>query len=124
VVDDEPVIVRMLQQALERLGYRITGFSVSREALAAFKKNPKQFDLVLADMSMPGMNGEQLAREMVRIRPDIPVIICTGFSERLNRDIAADLGIKGLLLKPVILSDLADMVRRVLDGADELVEIA
>jgi PAS domain S-box-containing protein len=124
VVDDEPVIVRMLQQALERLGYRITGFSVSREALAAFKKNPRQFDLVLADMSMPGMNGEQLAQEMVRIRPDIPVIICTGFSERLNRDIAADLGIKGLLLKPVILSDLADMVRRVLDGADELVEIA
>lgn len=74
-------------------------------------------------MSMPGMNGEQLTREMVRIRPDIPVIICTGFSERVNRDIAADLGIKGLLLKPVTLSDLADMVRRVLDGTDELVEI-
>jgi signal transduction histidine kinase/CheY-like chemotaxis protein len=123
LVDDESVIVGLQQQALERLGYRITGFSVSREALAAFKKNPKQFDLVLADMSMPGMNGEQLAQEMVRIRPDIPVIICTGFSERLNRDIAADLGIKGLLLKPVILSDLARVVRRVLDGADELVEI-
>jgi signal transduction histidine kinase/ActR/RegA family two-component response regulator len=123
LVDDESVIVGLQQQALERLGYRITGFSVSREALAAFKKNPKQFDLVLADMSMPGMNGEQLAQEMVRIRPDIPVIICTGFSERLNRDIAADLGIKSLLLKPVILSDLARVVRRVLDGADELVEI-
>ncbi len=124
VVDDEPVIVEMLQQALERLGYRVTGFSASMEALAAFRQNPAGFDLVLADMAMPGMNGEQLVREMTAVCPDIPVIICTGFSERLNRDIAADLGIKGLLLKPVILSDLADMVRRVLDGAGELVEIA
>jgi CheY-like chemotaxis protein len=124
VVDDEPVIVQMLQQALERLGYRITGFTASMEALSAFRQNPAGFDLVLADMAMPKMNGEHLAIEITAVRPDIPVIICTGFSERLNRDIAADLGIKGLLLKPVILSDLADMVRRVLDGADELVEIA
>jgi signal transduction histidine kinase/ActR/RegA family two-component response regulator len=122
VVDDEPVIVEMLQHALERLGYRVTGFTASMDALTAFRKNPQQFDLVLADMSMPRMNGEHLVREMTAVRPDIPVIICTGFSERLNRDTAGSLGIKGLLLKPVILSDLARVVRRVLDGADELVE--
>jgi PAS domain S-box-containing protein len=122
VVDDEPVIVEMLQHALERLGYRVTGFTASMDALTAFRKNPRQFDLVLADMSMPKMNGEHLVREMTAVRPDIPVIICTGFSERLNRDTAGSLGIKGLLLKPVILSDLARVVRRVLDGADELVE--
>jgi CheY-like chemotaxis protein len=124
VVDDEPVIVQMLQQALERLGYRVTGFTVSMEALSAFQQNPAGFDLVLADMAMPKMNGEHLVREMTAVRPDIPVIICTGFSERLNRDTAASLGIRGLLLKPVILSDLARVVRRVLDGADELVETA
>jgi PAS domain S-box-containing protein len=123
VVDDEPVIVQMMQQALERLGYRVTGFTASMEALAAFRQNSAGFDLVLADMAMPKMNGEYLVQEMKVIRPDIPVIICTGFSERLNRDTAATLGIKGLLLKPVILSDLADMVRRVLDGTEELVEI-
>ncbi len=122
VVDDEPVIVEMLQHALERLGYRVTGFTASMDALTAFRKNPRQFDLVLADMSMPKMNGEHLVREMTAVRPDIPVIICTGFSERLNRDTAGSLGIKGLLLKPVILSDLARVARRVLDGADELVE--
>jgi CheY-like chemotaxis protein len=94
------------------------------DALTAFRKNPRQFDLVLADMSMPRMNGEHLVREMTAVRQDIPVIICTGFSERLNRDTAASLGIKGLLLKPVILSDLARVVRRVLDGPGDLVETA
>jgi PAS domain S-box-containing protein len=124
LVDDEPVIVEMLQHALERLGYRVTGFTASMDALTAFRKNPQQFDLVLADMSMPRMNGEHLVREMTAVRQDIPVIICTGFSERLNRDTAASLGIKGLLLKPVILSDLARVVRRVLDGPGDLVETA
>lgn len=124
VVDDEPVIVEMLQHALERLGYRVTGFTASVVALAAFRQNPAGFDLVVADMSMPGMNGEYLVREMTVVRPDIPVIICTGFSERMDTDTAARLGIRGLLLKPVILSDLAGVVRRVLDGAGEQVETA
>lgn len=122
LVDDEPVIVQMQHQILGHLEYQVTGFTSSAEALAAFQKHPEQFDLVLTDMSMPGMNGEQLAREITAVRPDIPVIICTGFSDRLNREIAASIGIKGLLLKPVVMSDMARMVRRILDGADDLGE--
>ena len=89
----------------------------SLEALEVFKAQPNSFELIVSDMTMPGMTGDQLARELIAIRPGIPIIICTGFSERLNREKAASLGVKGFLMKPVIKAEMAKMVRKVLDEA-------
>ncbi len=117
VVDDEAAVLRMVRQVLERLGYRVTAHLRSIDALDAFRANPDGFDLVITDMTMPIMTGERLAEEMMRIEPDIPIIICTGFSERINREKAEAIGVKGLLMKPISKFDIGKMVRSVLDSA-------
>jgi PAS domain S-box-containing protein len=119
LVDDEPSIVHLEKQMLERLGYRITSFTGSKDALAAFETDPSQFDLVLTDMNMPHLNGMQLAKKLIAARPDIPIIICTGFSERTNITKIEASGIRGLLMKPVGMMDLAHKVREVLDEMKE-----
>ena len=122
LVDDEEPIVHLEKQLLERLGYKVTMRVNSLEALEAFKANPDAYDLILTDMTMPNMTGDQLARKLIAIRPDIPIIICTGFSERINKDMAKAMGIKGFLMKPVVKSEMARMVRKVLDetkGVDQ-----
>jgi CheY-like chemotaxis protein len=119
VVDDEEPIVRLERQMLERLGYRTTSRVSAVDALEAFKSNPDAYDMVITDMTMPNMTGDRLAKELMKIRPNIPVIICTGFSERINQEKAAHLGIKGFLMKPVVRSDLAGMIREVLDTATD-----
>jgi CheY-like chemotaxis protein len=116
LVDDEEAVVRLEKQMLERLGYNATTRVNSLEALEAFKANSDLFDLVVSDMTMPNMTGDQLARELIAIRPDIPIIICTGFSERINQEKAAAIGVKGFLMKPIVKSEMANMVRKVLDG--------
>ncbi|MBI9084637.1 MAG: PAS domain S-box protein [Desulfobacterales bacterium] len=116
LVDDEEPIVRLEKQMLERLGYKVTSRVSSLEALEAFRANPDSFDLVITDVTMPNMTGDQLARELLSIKPGLPVIICTGFSERISRDKAAAIGIKGFLMKPIVKSDMAQMVRNVLDA--------
>ncbi len=118
LVDDEKPIVHLEKQMLERLGYHTTCFTSSRSALAAFKTDPTRFDLVITDMNMPHVTGMQLAKELIALRADICIIICTGFSERINKEKAAAIGIKGFLMKPVIRSKLAAMVRQVLDGTE------
>jgi len=115
VVDDEQPIVSLEKQMLERLGYQITCFSGSMDALAAFTADPARFDLVITDMSMPHLTGMQLAGELVAVRPDIPIILCTGFSEKINGKKAEIPGIRGVLMKPVGMKDLAQKVREVLD---------
>ena len=116
LVDDEAAVVRLEKQMLERLGYRVTAHINSLEALADFRNDPGRFDLVLTDMTMPNMTGEQLAKKLKRIRPSIPVAICTGFSERLSKEKAVDMGIDRFLMKPVARSEMAHMVRELLDG--------
>jgi PAS domain S-box-containing protein len=115
LVDDEEPILRMEQMMLERLGYQVTTRMSSPDALAAFKANPGNFDLVISDRGMPNMTGDQLAGELISIRPEIPVIICSGFCDENNEKRSMDLGIKGFLKKPVTTGDLAEMVRKVLD---------
>ena len=116
-VDDEEAIAKLGKQMLERLGYKVTIRVSSLEALEVFKTKPNSFDLVISDMTMPQLTGDQLARELMAIRPDIPIIICTGFSERINQEKAASIGAKGFLMKPIVRSQLAAMVRNVLDKA-------
>ncbi len=117
LVDDDPVIANLEKQLLERLGYKVTMRVNSLEALELFKNKPEFFDLVISDMTMPNMTGDQLAREIMAIRADVQIIICTGFSERLNQEKAAIIGAKGLLMKPIVKSELAAIVRQVLDAA-------
>lgn len=116
LVDDEEANVRLIKRNLEHLGYRVTARVNSLEALEAFRANPDAFDLVFTDMTMPNMTGTQLANELTKIRPDIPILLCTGFSECISRDSAEAVGIKGFLMKPVAKSELAYKVREVLDA--------
>jgi CheY-like chemotaxis protein len=122
LVDDEEAIAKLERQMLERLGYKVTMRVNSLEALEAFKFNPDLFDLVISDMTMPQMTGDRFAHELIAIRPDIPIIICTGFSERLNQEKAANLGVKGILMKPIVKEEMATMVRNALDEAKEMAQ--
>jgi PAS domain S-box-containing protein len=114
VVDDEEQIVRMTQQMLERLGYHVTARTSSIETLEAFRAAPDKFDLVITDMTMPNMTGVHLTQKLIEIRPDIPVIICTGFSEKISERKAKTMGIRGYVMKPVVRSELAKKIREVL----------
>jgi len=114
LVDDEEVIVVMQKQMLERLGYHVTTRTGSIEALEAFKNNPDKFDLIITDMAMPNMTGIQLAQEIKNLKADIPIIICTGFSEQLTDESWQALGINGYVMKPVIIRELAGTIRNVL----------
>jgi len=115
LVDDEVQIVRMEQQMLERLGYHVTVRTSSIEALEAFRAVPDKFDLVITDMTMPNMTGVELAKKIIEIRPDIPMIICTGFSEKISEHKAIAMGIRGYVMKPAVKRELAKKIRKVLD---------
>jgi PAS domain S-box-containing protein len=119
VVDDEAAIVRLQKQTLERLGYHATVRTSSIEALEAFRAAPEAFDVVITDMAMPNMTGDQLARKITAIRPDTPILLCTGFSEKLSPAEAERIGIRGVLLKPVLKSDMAAALRKALAPAPD-----
>jgi CheY-like chemotaxis protein len=101
---------------LQHLGYQVVKATSGQEALAIFRKKPEQFDMVLTDMTMPDMTGDTLSRELLKIRPDIPVILCTGYSEKIDAVEARQIGIRAFVLKPLTLGQLAQTVREVLDG--------
>ncbi|MDQ1271022.1 MAG: Histidine kinase [Thermodesulfobacteriota bacterium] len=113
-VDDEPSMVDIGELILTQLGYHVTIRTSGIEALEAFKSNPDKFDLVLTDMTMPRMTGEKLAKEILSIRKEIPIIICTGFSSAMTEEKALEIGVKGLLMKPFIFSELAGVIHNVL----------
>lgn len=115
VVDDDPQLVELARECLGRLGYRVAAFTSSLEALAAFRAD-RGFDLVVSDVTMPHMDGVALARELRALRPDVPILLLTGWSERLDADTASALGVE-LLGKPVSPADLSRAVRRWLDAA-------
>jgi PAS domain S-box-containing protein len=114
-VDDEKALVDLGHQMLERLGYDVTTRTSSIEALELFISQPPKFDLVITDMTMPNMTGDELARKLMAIRSDISVILCTGYSERISKEKAQAIGIREFVLKPIIMSELAVTVRKVLD---------
>lgn len=115
LVDDEEGILTMEKLALERLGYQVASRTNGVEALEAFKAAPDKFNLVITDMAMPNMPGDKLAIALIKIRPNIPILLCTGFSETMTEAKIKFLGIKGVLLKPIIIKDLAKKIRDVLD---------
>jgi PAS domain S-box-containing protein len=116
LVDDEAPIVRMCGQILERLGYTVTTKTNSIEALELFHSDPNGFDLVITDMTMPNMTGDRLAAAVMQIRPEIPVILWTGFSRKISDEAVKQIGIKALVYKPMAKADLAKTIRQVLDA--------
>ncbi len=115
IVDDEPSLVKLVKQMLERQGYEVVGKTSSIEALKLFHEEPDKYDLVITDMAMPDMTGDQLAQGLIRIRPTIPVIVCTGYSDRMDEGKAMKSGIAAYARKPLVKTDLLNTVRRVLD---------
>ncbi len=114
--DDEYFQVDLGKKIFGRLGYEVVAETNSLKALELFRKNPDGFDLVITDMIMPDLPGDKLAKELIAIRPDIPIIICTGYSEQLEAEKAESLGLKAIVMKPLLIQDLAKTVREVLDG--------
>jgi len=113
-LDDEPALVSIGKEFLERLGYEVVTETSSQAALAVFTRQPERFDLVITDRTMPGMTGERFAQELRRIRPDIPIILCSGFRHPLNEEEARAIGIGAFLMKPFMLRELGETVRTVL----------
>lgn len=114
-VDDEKILVDVGQQMLERLGYEVVTRISSIDALELFSDQPYRFDLVITDMTMPQLTGEKLAKRLMEIRRDIPVILCTGYSELISDEKAKNIGIQAFIMKPLVLRELAKTVRNVLD---------
>ncbi len=118
-IDDEPAIIRLSCRMLERLGYTMTTLTSSTEALAMFRKSPDRFDLVITDLTMPLMTGDALTRKLLKIRPDIPIILCTGYSEKISPEQAKEIGIRAFVRKPVSKTEMATTIRKVLDGDNQ-----
>ena len=116
IVDDEDAILTSTQELLEDYGYKASAFSNGSYAFDEFKKNPSQFDLIITDMSMPQMTGDTLATKVLKVRNDMPIIMCTGYSESFTIDQALKLGIKRYIQKPIDSQRLLLLIREVLDG--------
>ncbi|MGD9212175.1 MAG: response regulator [Desulfobacteraceae bacterium] len=113
-VDDEIVQKDLAKKMLERLGYRVTTYDCAQTALSLFQHNPHQFDLVITDMTMPRMTGDIFARKIMHLRPDIPIIICTGYSEKMNEEKALSMGIKGFMMKPFSMHTMGTLIHNIL----------
>ena len=115
LVDDEESIVKIGNQILKRLGYEVESTTNPVEALNLFRSKPDQFDLVITDLEMPKLTGDELVQEILKLRPHMPVIFSTGFSERINRQKAKEIGVAGYIEKPWGKRELARLILKMLD---------
>lgn len=115
-VDDEEAILKLVKKHLNRLGYKVKTTSKPGKALKKFKSHPEKYNLVITDMTMPQMTGLQLSKELREIRPDLPIIVCSGYSPLIDKEKAKKLNISGYLMKPVAMYDLAEMIQKLLSS--------
>ncbi|MEZ4525039.1 MAG: response regulator [Desulfobacterales bacterium] len=115
LVDDEEQLRKIISLVLENLGYRVSVFGDGKDALLELRNNPKKYDLLISDMTMPGMTGVQLAKEVLKILPAMPIVLCTGFSAQIRRHSSMPQGIRGIIRKPPVKKEIAQTVREVLD---------
>ena len=118
MVDDEPNILTISQRLLSGLGYQVSTFSSSIKALASFRKDPLKYDLLLTDMTMPDMDGTELTANILKLRPDIPTILCTGHFELIDEKKTAEYGLHAFLEKPVKPITLATILRQLFDNSE------
>ena len=114
-VDDEELLVEMTTQLLSHLGYQVTSYCDSREALIAFENNPDEYDLIITDQTMPHMTGIELTRRVKKLAPKTPIILCTGYSETVTEEVAKSQGVSAFILKPLIARQLAELIREVVE---------
>src|SRR3546814_279021 len=119
IVDDEPMVLDTICRMLRRAGFVVDGMASSLDALKAVRADPYRWDLVITDQTMPAMTGATLAREMLGIRPDLPVVLCTGHSADVDEQRARKMGVREFAQKPIVGRALIDMVRRILDAASD-----
>lgn len=117
LVDDEPSIANMQLRLLESLGYKVTAVTDAPTALELFLSTPDSYDIVMTDMTMPKLNGAELAQHILKLRPEFPIILCTGFSELINEEKADAIGIKAFAMKPLVRKTVANILRKVLDAS-------
>lgn len=115
VVNDDETVVISVRNMMERFGYKVTAFTDGQEALKVFAEKSSEFDLVITDHVMPDVTGEDLAQKMLRIRSDIPIILCTGNVDAISPEKAVAIGLQGVIVKPFTVRECAQLVRRVLD---------
>jgi DNA-binding NtrC family response regulator len=115
LIDDEQDLADIGNEMLNDLGYQVTSKTKAREALTLFRLNPSQFDLVITDQTMPELTGEQLAREILTIRPNMPIIMTTGYSATQNAASAHNNGIRAFAMKPLTKREISAIIRKVLD---------
>ncbi len=116
-VDDEPMLIQVYREQLEKLGYHVDAVDSGLKALELFTSDPNKYDLVITDMTMPKMTGDKLAGELLKIRPGVPVILCTGYSQQITEEKAHELGIRSFIMKPLKMKILSETIRRVLDNS-------
>ncbi|MFP4522524.1 MAG: PAS domain S-box protein [Fibrobacterota bacterium] len=114
-VDDEEILTDMVSSMLTELGYKVKSFNNSEKALESFRENPAEYDLVITDQTMPNMTGLEMSREILKIRPGTPIILCTGYSRSVNEEKARKEGIKGFYLKPLNRKDFSEIIRNIMD---------
>lgn len=116
IVDDEETLAEVNGEMLKMLGYSVETNTDSRTALENFKKSPDNYSLIITDMTMPGINGLDLSREILKVKPEMPIILCTGFSDQITRESAISTGICEFLNKPVTLKNLSSIVEKILSN--------
>ncbi len=116
LAEDNPGVLKLQEKILSNLGYEVVGCRDGQQAFELFRQAPDQFDLLCTDMTMPRMTGAELAAVVLKIKPTMPVVLCTGFSELINEEKAREIGIAQYLMKPVSRDQLAQSIRNALDG--------
>jgi CheY-like chemotaxis protein len=114
-VDDEVLLTSMISQMLSQMGYHVTAYNNPLEALEQFRLTPEQFDLVISDVTMPQMGGHDMAEKMMKIRPGLPVLLCTGYNANVSETMASSIGARALIYKPLVRHELSTAIRNILD---------
>ena len=120
LVDDEPLVSNVMSHMLKRLGYEVTSINDPRQALEVFHNSSDTFDMLISDLTMPGLTGDQLAEKILADAPDLPVLICSGYSDALSESQIKKIGIKALVMKPVVLPELSQTIREIFDGKNHM----